>query len=204
MRWAGCTLLDRIGLSFLVIHSLGGIFTILLSDQCPDLVVGNVNVEPATVPFQSYTGNATSSVGRTPSRAWGLTNTPLTYEPPAASPNDLRTVMVGEDTPGLRSCIQQVEPAKQLINLIKVPYMAITGDASPHIAYDHCIINYLRQCGVKADWIKLGEIGIHGNGHFAFLEKNNLEIAAVAHQWILQHTRTNDLLSGKVHKSVED
>jgi hypothetical protein len=27
-------------------------------------------------------------------------------------------------------------------------------------------------------WIKLADVGIKGNGHFVFLEKNNLEIAA--------------------------
>jgi pimeloyl-ACP methyl ester carboxylesterase len=184
MRSAGCALLRLIGPSFLVSHSFGAVHSILLSDQCPELVVGNVNVEPASIPFQSYIGNATSSVGRTANRPWGLTNTAITYDPPAASPSDLKTVTVGDDTPGLRSCILQVEPAKKLINIAKVPYVALTGEASPHITYDHCVINYLRQCGVKADFIKLGEIGIRGNGHFSFLEKNNLEIAAVAEKWI--------------------
>jgi hypothetical protein len=191
MRSAGCALLASIGPSFLISHSIGALFPLLLSDQCPDLVLGNINIEPAAIPFQSYFRNATSSVGRTPARICGLTNTPLTYDPSAASPNDLHTVTVGDNTPGLWSCILQVEPAKQLINVIKVPYVAFTGEASPHITYDHCIINYLRQCGVKADWIKLGEIGIHGNGHFLFLEKNNLEIAAVVHKWISQHAKNN-------------
>lgn len=43
---------------------------------------------------------------------------------------------------------------------------------------------YLEQIGGKPDWIKLGDIGIYGNGHFAHLELNNMEIAAVVHDWI--------------------
>jgi hypothetical protein len=60
----------------------------------------------------------------------------------------------------------------------------ITGEASPHITYDHCIINYLEQAGVRPEWIKLGDVGIHGNGHFSYLEKNSLEIAALVDRWM--------------------
>lgn len=191
MRVGGCALLKRLGPSFLISHSIGALYPILLSDECPDLVAGNVNLEPATTPFQSYTGNATSSVGRTPNRAWGLTNTPITYEPSASSPDDLRKVTVGEDTSARRSCILQVSPARKLPNIAKVPYVAITGEASPHITYDHCVVDYLEQAGVQAEWIKLGEIGIRGNGYFGHLELNNLDIAAVVEGWILQHTRAS-------------
>ncbi|KAL8848333.1 MAG: hypothetical protein Q9221_006636 [Calogaya cf. arnoldii] len=37
--------------------------------------------------------------------------------------------------------------------------------------------SYLWQPGVSLDWILLAERSIRGNGHFSFLEKNNLEIA---------------------------
>ena len=81
-------------------------------------------------------------------------------------------------------CIRDSSPARQLRNIAKVPYVALTGAASPHITYDHCTMAYLNQAGVKTDWIKLGDIGIEGNGHCLCLEKNNLEIAAVVEQWI--------------------
>ncbi|KAI9786708.1 MAG: hypothetical protein M1816_007849 [Peltula sp. TS41687] len=148
MRASGCALLRRIRPSFLIGHSFGALFPILLSDECPDLVAGNDNLEPATIPFQSYTGNATSVVGRTPNRVWGLTNTPITYQPPISSPDELKTISVGEDTPGLRSCILQMEPARQLPRIAQVPYVAITGEASPHTTYDHCVVNYLEQAQV--------------------------------------------------------
>jgi hypothetical protein len=184
MRSSGCQLLSLIGSSFLVSHSIGALHPILLSNDCPDLVAGNINLEPATIPFQSYTGNSTSSVGRTSARPWGLTNTPITYSPAANSSSDLSTETVGTDTPALRSCIMQTEPARQLPEIAKVPYVALTGSASPHITYDQCVIDYLIQAGVAAEWIKLGDKGIYGNGHFGYLELNSAEIAAVVHEWI--------------------
>lgn len=74
--------------------------------------------------------------------------------------------------------------------------MALTGEASPHITYDQCVVNYLRQAGVKVEWVKLGEIGIEGNGHFSFLEKNNLQVAGVVEFWIREIEKK---LKGKKH-----
>ncbi|CAF1690313.1 unnamed protein product, partial [Adineta ricciae] len=38
--------------------------------------------------------------------------------------------------------------------------------------------------GVHVDFIRLEELGIYGNGHMQMMEKNNLQIAEVLHQWI--------------------
>ncbi len=141
MRIAGCDLLSRIGPSFLVSHSFGAQFAIVLSDQCPELVKGSVNVEPGNIPFQSLIGNATVPfVGRSSARPWGFTVGPVKYDPPAAAATDIQTVTVGPDTPGNRSCVAQAEPARKLPNVAKVPYLALTGEASVHITYDHCAL----------------------------------------------------------------
>lgn len=185
MRASGCALLNLIGESFLISHSIGALHPILLSNDCPDLVAGNINLEPATIPFQSYTGNTTSSVGRTSARPWGLTNTHITYSPAISDSSELTTETVGEDTLALRSCIMQTNAtAHTLPEIAKVPYVALTGSASPHMTYDHCVINYLVQAGVAAEWIKLSDKGIYGNGHFGYLELNSAEIAGVVHEWI--------------------
>lgn len=94
---------------------------------------------------------------------------------------------IGNETLALRNCYQQVEPARQLPNITSVPYVLFTGEASVHITYDHCIINYMKQVGGNPEWIKLADIGITGNAHFGFLEKNNLEIAAAVESWIQAH-----------------
>jgi hypothetical protein len=190
MRADGCKLLEMIGPSFTITHSIGAAYATLMTDQCPELFMRSVNIEPGNIPFQSYVGNATvPAVGRTSCRPWGLTNTPIGYDPPITDPSHLQTVTVGTDTPPLRSCILQKGPARKLPNIAKVPYMALRGNASPHITYDHCIIDYLKQVGGKPDSIKLDDIGIHGNTHFSYLEKNNLEIAAVVEKWIKKHAK---------------
>jgi hypothetical protein len=78
----------------------------------------------------------------------------------------------------------QTSPARQLPNLQKMPILIVTSEASYHRAYDHCTVKYLEQAGVHIQWIKLEDIGIHGNGHMMMLEKNNMEIAAVMSRWI--------------------
>ncbi|KAG9745114.1 alpha/beta-hydrolase, partial [Aureobasidium melanogenum] len=46
MRSSGCQLLSLIGPSFLISHSIGALHPLLLSNDCPSLVAGNVNLEP--------------------------------------------------------------------------------------------------------------------------------------------------------------
>lgn len=184
MRSAGCQLLSLIGPSFLVSHSIGALHPLLLSNDCPSLVAGNINLEPGNIPFQSYVGNATSSVGRTSARPWGMTNTYVTYEPAISSSSELTYELVGDDTPANRSCYMQTGTIHKLTEIAKVKYLALTGSASPHITYEHCVIDFLQQAGVAAEWIKLADKGITGNGHFGYLEKNSPQIAGVVHDWI--------------------
>lgn len=55
--------------------------------------------------------------------------------------------------------------------------MVLTAESSYHSVYDYCTVAYMRQAGMeKVDFVELGKVGIHGNGHFMFLELNNLEI----------------------------
>lgn len=187
MRAAGCKLLSLIGQSFLVGHSAGATYSALMSDECPEKVRATINLEPGNIPFQSLIGNATvPAVGRTRSRPWGLTNTPITYDPPVVNvTEDLLTVEVGEDTPALRSCFLQSNSTvvRSLPQIGKVPYVMFTAANSPHITYDHCFVSYLHQAGVKdVTWVKFGDVGLVGNGHFFFLEENNMELAAVVEQ----------------------
>ncbi|ORY71598.1 Alpha/Beta hydrolase protein [Pseudomassariella vexata] len=183
MRASACDLLDHIGPSYLISHSSGATYSVLLSNDCPQNVAGNINLEHSTQPFWNYgsTLNSGSAI-----RPWGLANTPLDYDPPITNASELVVEIVGNDTLALRNCHLQAEPARQLPKIASVPYLCITGEASVHATYDHCVIEYLKQAGANPDWIKLADLGIHGNGHFMHLEMNNLEIAAVVEGWILK------------------
>jgi len=60
----------------------------------------------------------------------------------------------------------------------------VTAEASYHAVYDHCTVAFLRQAGVEVEVLELGEAGIHGNGHFMFLELNNIMIAEMVSAWL--------------------
>ena len=51
-------------------------------------------------------------------------------------------------------------------------------------AYDHCTAKYLAQARVKVTALRLGDRGIHGNGHMVMLEKNNLQVAGLIVGWL--------------------
>jgi pimeloyl-ACP methyl ester carboxylesterase len=185
LRKSGCELLELIGPSYLIAHSAGGATSILLSNDCPQYVAASINLEASTTPFTWYT----FGTGSIPYNPYGLSTTPLSYEPPISSPSELVTETIGNATTSRRQCVRQVEPARKLPNVASVPYVMITAEASVHITYDHCIVDYLRQVGAQPEWIKLGEIGIKGNAHFMHLEKDNGEIAEVVLKWIAKRER---------------
>ena len=88
------------------------------------------------------------------------------------------------DGPECVRCWLQKEPARKLKNLANIPVVVIMSEASYHAPYDHCTVAYLRQAGVRTDFIRLADLGIRGNGHMMMLEKNSDDIARVMEQWI--------------------
>jgi pimeloyl-ACP methyl ester carboxylesterase len=179
MLAAGSALLDRIGPAALMTHSQAGTFGWLLGDARPALVKAIVALEPAGPPFE----NVAISEGK--ARAWGLTDLPLVYDPPAVAPDELAIeLQVEPDHRDFVRCWRQKAPARRLKNLAHIPVMLVTGEASYHATYDHGTVDYLRAAGVAVDFVRLEERGIHGNGHMLMLEKNSAEIAALVAEWL--------------------
>lgn len=120
------------------------------------------------------------------SKPYGLTAPPLTYDPPVNDPRELKFVRQEKaDAPDLVRCWAQAEPARSLVNLRAIPVLVVQAEASYHSAYDHCTVAYLRQARVTTvRYVRLADIGIKGNGHMLMLEKNNLDVAAVAEKWL--------------------
>ena len=181
-------LLDRIGPAIVLTHSQSGAFGWPVADRRPDLVKAIVAVEPNGPPFFDITNVPAPEWFRdsaTQTRPWGVTAVPLSYAPPAKNTSDLAILRQEKsDAPDLAKCWLQKSPARQLPNLQKIPILIMTAEASYHAPYDHCTVKYLEQAGVHSTWIKLADIGIHGNGHMMMLEKNNLDIAAVISTWL--------------------
>jgi len=187
-RDAILALLEKIGPAILLTHSQSGAFGWPVADARPDLVKAIVAVEPNGPPFFDVENIGEPDWFRdaaTKARPWGITAVPLSYSPPATNASDLVIVrQVNPDAPDLASCWMQESPARQLPNLQKVPILVLTSEASYHAPYDHCTVKYLEQAGVHPNWIKLADIGIHGNGHMMMLEKNNQEIAGAMSRWL--------------------
>jgi pimeloyl-ACP methyl ester carboxylesterase len=181
---AGVALLDKIGPAILLTHSQAGYFGWLITDKRPALVKANIAIEPAGPPIE----NVIFAPGK--GRAWGLTNIPISYDPPLTDPKDL--AIFKEDHAAsfdLAPCWLQKEPARQLPNLRGIPTLVVVGEASYHAVFDHCTVSWLNQAGVTTDFIRLEDQGLHGNGHMMMLEKNNLEIAKLLDEWIRRNVR---------------
>ena len=180
-------LLEKIGPAILLTHSQSGATGWPVADALPDRVKAIVAVEPSGPPFYNVENIPAPEWFRDSEeqRPWGITAGPLAYSPPAASPSDLAIVRQDQpDGPDVTRCWMQKSPARQLPNLQKMPILILTSESSYHRGYDHCTVKYLQQAGVHVTWIKLEDIGIHGNGHMMMLEKNNKEIAAVMSRWL--------------------
>lgn len=173
MQSAGIDLLDTIGPAILMAHSQGGLYPWLWADTRPELVKGIWTIEPAGPPFHDeILDNATA-------RAYGLTDIPLTFEPPALfdTTAPLEMVVHPSNNPNRSSCILQAEPPRQLVNLRDIPILLQTSESGFNAFYDHCTVAFLKQAGArKVEHLRLEEVGILGNGHMQFMEKNSEEI----------------------------
>ncbi|OXV10886.1 hypothetical protein Egran_01353 [Elaphomyces granulatus] len=182
VKAAGVALLDRIGTPVILLsHSQGGLMPWLIADARPNLVHAIVSLEPTGPPFQEAIFSNTSA------RPYGLTDIPITYSPPVTNPSvDLVQQTIASTSPNSSQCIIQADKPspRKLSNLQKVPVMVLTTEASYHALYDWCTVKYLRQAGVQTDHVNLPNLGLHGNGHMVFMEKNSEEVAALVQLWI--------------------
>jgi pimeloyl-ACP methyl ester carboxylesterase len=178
---AAVELLDKIGPAVVAAHSQSGPFAWLTADARPKLVRGLLLVEPRGMPFHNSIRR-----GVPENAAWGLTEIPITYEPSVTDPeNDLpKEIHIPKDERLQSGCLQK-EPAKILVNLRDIPMLLLTGSASYHHRYDYLTVLFLKQAGVRdIRHVLLKDVGVEGNSHFMFLEKNNQNIAEIAFRWI--------------------
>ncbi|KAH7355435.1 Alpha/Beta hydrolase protein [Rhexocercosporidium sp. MPI-PUGE-AT-0058] len=180
MKNAGALLLDKIGPAVIIAHSQGSLSGWLWADSRPDLVKALVQIEPKGPPFREAIFSSELT------RPWGLTSIPLTYSPP---PSNMSSPLAIQTVPASSSqfvdCTLQAEPARQLVNLKNIPILIESGEASYHATYDHCFVEFLRQAGCEmVEHLELASMGIRGNGHLQFLERNSDEIVRVLEAWI--------------------
>jgi pimeloyl-ACP methyl ester carboxylesterase len=180
-------LIDRIGPSIVLVHSQGGPLGWLAADARPDVVRGIIAVEPNGPPGRTvrFVGAPEWFKDGPVELPYGITPLPITFDPPVKDPAEIKWVKEDKpDAAGLVTCWKQAEPARQLPNLRRMPILFLTAEASYHAAYDHCIVRFLNQAGVKPTWVRLADLGIRGNSHNMMQEKNSDAIAEVIYQWL--------------------
>ncbi|HEY6257095.1 MAG TPA: alpha/beta hydrolase [Xanthobacteraceae bacterium] len=195
-------LLDRIGASVILVHSQSGAYAWPLAQARPALVKAIVAVEPAGPPVhdvvvhsaQRFDVGWDNAIKQTEDdyyrdnpgvKPYGLTSIPLQYAPAVTPQSPLSFVQQEKpERRDLARCWRQQEPARKLVAVGERPIMVLEAEASFYAGYNHCNVEYLRQAGVDATFIKLAELGIHGNGHMMMLEKNSDQVAQVIADWL--------------------
>jgi pimeloyl-ACP methyl ester carboxylesterase len=170
-------LLDEIGGPVVLMsHSAGAPAGWLAADARPELVAALVAIEPIGPPFMS---NPQLGV----SLDWGLTSAPITYDPPASDPSELRTETHEPPEPG-PPLVLQAEPARKLPNLSRLPIAVVSSPSSPFVTFDGHTVAFLRQAGATAEHVRVADHGVAGNGHLMMLERNNREVLEVLLRWL--------------------
>lgn len=101
---AGAALLDTIGSPVILLsHSQGGLMPWLIADVRPHLVHSIVSIEPTGPPFQDAVFSNSST------RAYGLTDIPLTYSPAVADPADFVKHVIPSNSSLYSDCVLQAD-----------------------------------------------------------------------------------------------
>ncbi|CZR51671.1 related to fusarubin cluster-esterase [Phialocephala subalpina] len=185
MQAAGKALLGRLKRPVILIgHSQGGAIPWIWADSHPEFVHSIIVLEPAGPPFIEPTLN-----GKTPARAWGMTDIPITWSPPVTNVStDFVKTTIFSNSSSIEDCTLQVKnnttKPRQMVNFKDIRVLVVTAQASWHAMYDWCTVKFLRQAGVGTDHAVLGDLGVEGNGHMMFLEMNSDVIASVLRRWI--------------------
>lgn len=175
LAWhGGVELVDRIGPCILLTHAFGGFFGWGVADRRPDLIKGIFCMEINGNPFAAQL-------------RWGLTASPMTYDPPVTDPSQFQLVdhPLPPDSPRplISSYKLQAEPARKWKNLRGIPIGWLTsefgGGGSPISN-----VAFLKQVGCDAEMVRLRDYGIVGNGNLMLLEKNNHEVFGVVREWL--------------------
>lgn len=171
-------LLSITGPAILLTHSQAGPFGWNILDRYPELVKAVVALEPSGPPFSR-------DLSRPVAVNYGISDLPLHFTPQVQEPGDFRLELLPAPGEGLADGWIMKE-IHSLPHFAGKPILLLVSEASYHARFDHLTSAFLTQAGVPHDFVRLEQVGIHGNGHMMMLEKNNTEIAAWIHNWLAE------------------
>jgi pimeloyl-ACP methyl ester carboxylesterase len=189
---AGIALLDAIGKPVILLtHSQGGGIGFDVAEKRSKYIAAMVSIEPGG-PQIGNVDTAKVAYTRTNPNSWGLTTTPYQFDPPIKSPAELKTHLEPSERPGDEvGCYMQDAPVHTLVNFKNMRILSISAEGTYHRVFDVCIPKWLNQAGAKDDFVRLEDVGIHGNMHEMFLDRNSDEIAKFIVDWLKKNAPAN-------------
>jgi hypothetical protein len=137
-----------------------------MADARPNLVKGLLMAEAASSTFYElqFIGAPDwfKEIGF--EKPYGVTRTPLSFEPAAPAAGLDVVQQEKADKSGLVRCWMQKEPARKLVNFKSIPVLLMVGEASFQAPAAHCNTYFLTQAGVQHDFIRLEDVGLHALG----------------------------------------
>jgi hypothetical protein len=123
---------------------------------------------------------------------------PMKYDPPFSAPSDIRVHLVPSERPGDEvGCYLQDEPVHKLVGYQNMPILSISAEGTYHRVFDTCIPKWLNQAGAKDDFVRLEDVGIKGNMHEMFLDRNSNEVIKYIDGWVAKKVVEKEV-SGRV------
>jgi len=182
---AGIALLDKIAKPVILLtHSQGGGIGFNVADERPNLIAGMIAIEPGG-PQIGNVDTAKVAYTRSNPGSWGLTPMPMKYDPPFASPSDIKVHLEPSERPGDEvGCYMQDQPVHKLVGYQNMHILSISAEGTYHRVFDVCIPKWLNQAGAKDDFVRLEDVGIHGNMHEMFLDRNSDEVIKFIDGWL--------------------
>ena len=84
----------------------------------------------------------------------------------------------------------QDEPVHKLVHFQNMRILSISAEGTYHRVFDVCIPKWLNQAGAKDDFVRLEDVGIHGNMHEMFLDRNSDEVIKFIDGWLKKNINT--------------
>ena len=104
---------------------------------------------------------------------------------PINSPSELKVHLEPSERPGDEvGCYMQDAPVHKLVSFENMRILSISAEGTYHRVFDVCIPKWLNQAGAKDDFVRLEDVGIHGNMHEMFLDRNSDEVIKFIDGWI--------------------
>jgi pimeloyl-ACP methyl ester carboxylesterase len=188
---AGIALLDAIGKPVILLtHSQGGGIGFDVAEKRSQFIAGMVSIEPGG-PQIGNVDTAKVAYTRTNPNSWGLTTNKYEFDPPINSPAELKTHLEPSERPGDEvGCYMQDQPVHKLVHFQNMRILSMSAEGTYHRVFDACIPKWLNQAGAKTEFVRLEDVGIRGNMHEMFLDRNSDEVIKFIDGWLRKNINT--------------